>query len=367
MFTEFIIKIASRCNLNCTYCYEYNTGYNAWKSQPVVMEDETIKEIVEKVSSYISKKNLNRVFISFHGGEPLLMGKQKFKDIMTRFLKFESLDCEYNYSIQTNGILLDDEWIGIFEAYSVFIGISLDGEKENNDKHRVFRNLSSSYQSVIDSIGKLKASNSRIFNGILAVVDPLSDAKKILSHLVQFHKNLDFLLPHFNYDTIPKEYFNKGIFAEYFLNLFDAWIELQDARIQIRFLESIIHKMLGANSLYEVMNSSPPSLITISTNGDIEGVDTLKSNGTETNKTNYNIHSVDLDDAALLQKYYQISKPPLSEICQECTLVTVCNGGYIPHRYSRENGFNNPSVYCEDLKQIINGIESRIKKAKHVV
>ena len=59
--------------------------------------------------------------------------------------------------------------------------------------------------------------------------------------------------------------------------------------IRIRFFENIIRQLCNKGGLYEVMNSDPVSLVTIATNGDIEGVDTLKSTGGGVQKLGVNI------------------------------------------------------------------------------
>jgi len=38
--------------------------------------------------------------------------------------------------------------------------------------------------------------------------------------------------------------------------------------------------------------------------------------------------------------------------------MNACGGGYLPHRFSKENGYDNPSVYCDDLYAIYEHIES---------
>jgi uncharacterized protein len=52
----------------------------------------------------------------------------------------------------------------------------------------------------------------------------------------------------------------------------------------------------------------------------------------------------------------------VSDTCKKCSLVSICGGGYYPHRYSEKNGFNNPSVYCTALTNLITHIQGRIKR-----
>jgi uncharacterized protein len=48
-FNEFIVKIASRCNINCDYCYEYNLGDENWRSQPVRMAQATLNTLAARI------------------------------------------------------------------------------------------------------------------------------------------------------------------------------------------------------------------------------------------------------------------------------------------------------------------------------
>ena len=67
-----IVKIASRCNLNCKYCYVYNMGDRTWVSRPAVMEPETIAAMLDKVSAHCIDHEVPHFEFILHGGEPLL-------------------------------------------------------------------------------------------------------------------------------------------------------------------------------------------------------------------------------------------------------------------------------------------------------
>ena len=43
-FHTFIWKIASRCNLNCTYCFVYNMADQRWREQPAFMSDAVARQ-----------------------------------------------------------------------------------------------------------------------------------------------------------------------------------------------------------------------------------------------------------------------------------------------------------------------------------
>jgi len=45
-----------------------------------------------------------------------------------------------------------------------------------------------------------------------------------------------------------------------------------------------------------------------------------------------------------------------------CNWMEFCKGGYLPHRFSNKNGFNNSSVACEALQNIFSKSDSVMSK-----
>ena len=68
---QFVLKVTSRCNLNCSYCYVYNKGDSTWKDRPVFMSDEVLDAALARIRAWCRASRQPRVSILFHGGEPL--------------------------------------------------------------------------------------------------------------------------------------------------------------------------------------------------------------------------------------------------------------------------------------------------------
>jgi uncharacterized protein len=77
---NFILKVASRCNLNCSYCYVYNRGDNSWRQRPKVMPDEIYRATVERIRRHCELSGQQTVQIAFHGGEPCLAGPERLDE-----------------------------------------------------------------------------------------------------------------------------------------------------------------------------------------------------------------------------------------------------------------------------------------------
>ncbi|MFA5966615.1 MAG: radical SAM protein [Sphingomonas sp.] len=72
--TSFLVKVASRCNLDCDYCYVYHHADQSWRNMPRLLAVEHQQAFTLRLAEYASGADLKRAAIIFHGGEPLLAG-----------------------------------------------------------------------------------------------------------------------------------------------------------------------------------------------------------------------------------------------------------------------------------------------------
>jgi uncharacterized protein len=204
--------------------------------------------------------------------------------------------------------------------------------------------------------------------GLLAVIDVRNDPLQVFDAVATLGiENIDFLLPHYHWDRPPPrpsgrpEEYGAWLYA-----IFDAWVGGRHPQVEIRFFRNIILQFLGIESNFEVMNLSPVRLVTVNTDGDIEGVDTLKSTATSTQCTGLNIHNHSFDAALQvhLVAFRQAGVSQLCHTCRDCKYMKECAGGYFPHRYSHASQFDNPSIYCQDLYWLLDRIGDRLCQAR---
>lgn len=356
---KFVVKIASRCNINCAYCYMYNLGDTSYKLQPKFISDETTDNFVEKLFLHIKKHDLKSVSIIMHGGEPLLMPKNKFISFIKSFNQLKEKNILVDFSLQTNGILIDDEWCGIFKEYKIYPGVSLDGNKEINDKYRVDKKGYGTYDDVIKGINLLKKNDFEI--GTLSVMNLDADPIEFYNHFKSLNiRSIDVLLLDSNYDLGKQNGKTNLSPAEWYIKIFDKWFYESDDRFRIRFFNLIIRELLGDEQNIDILGVNENNVLVLETNGALEAVDVLKTCGESFTKNDLNINTNDIDDvfnSELIEIYYNSGKY-LSKKCLACPIQELCGGGYLPHRYSSKNGFNNPSIYCDDLLKIITYIQN---------
>lgn len=363
--TEAVVKIASRCNINCTYCYMYNQGDETYKNQPKIMEKLTYINLFKKVKIHYLKESIPSFHFIIHGGEPLLAGKKNIFDFIKKAKYILLPEIQPTFSVQTNGILIDEEWCSIFKELNINIGISLDGPKIINDQYRIDHKGKGTYDKVVKGINILQKND--IQSGILSVININSKPLETYEHIKSLGiDNIDFLFPESNHDTLPEGIENNSLhretpYADWLINLFDLWFEDKN-KLDIRFFKFSILLLLGDNVQFDYIGRSTNDIIVIETDGGIEPVDSLKICGDSFTKINFNIMSNSISEAlqAPLNKMYNLSKKIVAKQCKVCPLLEICGGGYLPHRYSSSNGFNNPSIYCADLIKLYTHIQQRV-------
>ena len=122
---EIILKVTDACNLRCKYCYNSETAYTK-NCLPLEKFEKLLKVLLT---------GYNMIHIIWHGGEPLSVGLPYFRqamDIERRFFIENGITIEN--SVQTNGTLIDKEWIDFFKEHNFKVGISFDGIE--NEKYR---------------------------------------------------------------------------------------------------------------------------------------------------------------------------------------------------------------------------------------
>jgi uncharacterized protein len=121
-FSTFVVKVASRCNLNCSYCYMYNLADQTYRGQPAVMSRAVTAMMARRIATHASRHCLPWVHVILHGGEPLLMGRRRLASWVAQVREnLEGHTVPY-FSIQSNGTLIDADWIDLLADISVTIG-----------------------------------------------------------------------------------------------------------------------------------------------------------------------------------------------------------------------------------------------------
>jgi len=128
-----ILQVTQQCNLRCEYC-AYSGNYLNRSHTNLRMSFETAKKCIDFLMD--NSRDVDRVNVTFYGGEPLLEFELIKKCVHYAEEISEGKTVVFNFT--TNGTLFTKEIIEFFEQHDATIAISLDGPKEINDRNRKF-------------------------------------------------------------------------------------------------------------------------------------------------------------------------------------------------------------------------------------
>ena len=355
-FGFVLVKLASRCNIKCTYCYWFRDAKVYEK--PAVLTPEAEDAFCLRLEEHIREFELPYFLLVFHGGEPLLFPKRRFDVLLKKLRDIEQrTGCVITRGVTTNAILIDEEWIGLFKKHEVNVTVSLDGPPEINDKYRVDFKGRGTLAQTLQGLNRLRA--AELEPGLISVCNPGTDPERVLDFVVGELgiKEFDILPPDATHADNPPP------IADYFIRLFDVWFDkYAEQGVRIDTLDAMIRGLVGQLSLSDTIGLGPIDTVTLMPDGSLEPLDVLRiaGDGSTASKTHVRSNAIkDVHNDAVWREAYEASTN-LCETCRKCEYLDACGGGHLAQRWSAERRFDNPSVYCESWKRILGHIWDRI-------
>lgn len=361
-----LVKVASRCNINCTYCYVYNMGDDGWKDMPALMSKDTLAALADAIAQLVADQP--RPFATvLHGGEPLMLGAKRLAFLL-RTLRTR-LPPSHALCMQTNGMLLTSEIADICVEHKVAISVSLDGPKESNDRFRLGKRGESTHDKVIAGIDVLRRHKDSqfLYSGILSVVDPTTKPGEVYSYFKSLGApSVDFLYRDGNHSNVPfgKDSFESTEYGDWLSELLDVYLA-DKSPPRVRFLDDVIKLSLGGKGIKEGLGDTDYGIAIVDTDGTITKNDTLKSSfdGADRFSEKWSVHTHRLSeifDTVEFAQYHALQRPTSIQ-CNSCSYLRVCGGGMPLHRWGKDSQYDNPSVYCNDQKTLIKKVILRLK------
>lgn len=386
-----ILKVHGACQLRCypgedvngldtTDCYMYSKD-TQYLERPRVMSLDTAAAAAEQFGKDARARHSARKSIVAHGGEPTLASAEHLEQV---FQLFADAMPEYTLletSIETNGIRLakDPAYLEVFRRFGTRVGISLDGDATAN-AGRVYHNGRPSFDDTMAGVEQLSKPRYRhLFGGILAVLNPDNPNMETYNFLKEIlapnnHRLsettagsrkpvLEFLLPVQNYRDSPyksEEHRQSKPYAGWLNPILQEWMLHDRDLFTLRTPQLIIDKMAGRPVNHDAFGGDGQSQLVVNTNGTYALTDTMlyAGDGITTLPASAYRHDIAQASALARRKLQKLGAVGMPNICaQDCPkeISSLCEGGNIPSRYTGEGDhpFDNPSVLCGDLGQII--------------
>jgi uncharacterized protein len=354
---QFVLKVHSRCDLACDHCYVYEQRDQSWRRRPMVLSLETAAWTAKRIAEHAKAHRLVDVRVVLHGGEPLLAGVARLREIAQTLRDALAGVCELDLRLHTNGVRLDETFLDMFAEQRIGVGVSVDGPGSAHDRHRRYADGRGSHADVAAALDLLRREKYRgLYAGLLCTIDLANDPVEVYESLVAFDPpKIDFLLPHATWDHPPYRPPGKPTaYADWLLRIHQRWAE-QGRPVGIRLFDSIVSTSLGGPSYTEAIGLDRSDLVVVETDGTYEQADSLKTAFDGAPVTGLDVTRHDLDQVARHPAIAarQQGLAGLCARCRSCPVVGSCGGGLYAHRHKSGTGFANPSVFCPDLFKLI--------------
>ncbi|MDD9340906.1 MAG: anaerobic sulfatase maturase [Providencia heimbachae] len=359
-----------QCNLKCDYCFylekEHQEGFGVQKLK--CMDDSVLREYIRQ---YIEFSPANEIDFTWQGGEPTMAGLDFFKRVISYQNRYGKGKQIYN-SIQTNGVLLNQEWVAFLKENHFLVGISLDGPDWLHDIYRKSNTGKSVFDKVINGINLLK--EYQVDFNILTVVNNETAkypeeiyhfiTQTLEAHHVQFIPVVEYEMQaikaqHLSY---PQEAGVKQLtpwsitgkqYGDFIKRVFDLWVKKDVGKVFVQLFDNSLAAWSGDMPSFCVMQPSCGYGLVAEQNGDIYSCDhfvypEFKLGNLLTKPLNKLVYSKQ-------QQRFGQQKSNLSSLCLQCEFKFACHGGCPKHRTLKvENKWHNH--LCEGYKAIFTHI-----------
>jgi uncharacterized protein len=352
-FQIFVKPAGAVCNLDCQYCYYrdksslYPAG-GAYRMPQSVMEKYIIQHFEAAPGPEVN--------FSWHGGEPTTLGIAFFQTALDLQRKHKPAGWRVRNGIQTNGILLDEEWCRFLASEGFNVGISLDGPAELHDPYRTNSGGMPTHAQTMRAYELLRKQHVNI--DILCVVHNLNVRAPLavyrffrgigcryLGFLPAIEQSMETATGVSPYTPPAEEY------GTFLCKIFDEWLERDVDRIIVQSFEEAGRPALGLEHSLCVFRETCGQIPVLEHNGDFFPCDHYVDREHRLGNICETPLSQLLDSAAQ-RNFGAAKREALPRYCLECEVLAMCNGGCLKYRFIRTpNGDPGLNYLCAGLKR----------------
>jgi uncharacterized protein len=351
------------CNLECAYCF-FLSKEQLYPGSTFRMSDDLLEDYTRQ---YIQAQRVPEVTFAWQGGEPTLMGL----DFFQRAVKLQEKHrrpgmCVMN-ALQTNGVLLNDEWCRFFHDHNFLIGVSLDGPRSLHDAYRRDKAGKSTFDRVMNGIAWMK--KHRVEFNILATVHAANAEQPV--EIYRFFRDevgAQFIqfIPIVERDNgtgfqegervTPRSVTGKQ-YGQFLISIFDEWVRRDVGSVFVQIFDVALAAWIGQRPGLCVYEETCGLAMAMEHNGDLYSCDHF----VEPRHFLGNVREtplVELVGSARQRQFGQDKLNRLPRHCRKCSVRFVCNGACPKDRIlTTPDGEPELNYLCEGYKNFFTHID----------
>ena len=378
-FGTMVKPIGSACNLDCHYCY-YRDKSEIYGNAMPRMSEELLEAYIRQ---YIQGASQQTITFCWHGGEPLMAGLPFFRKAMELQRKYAG-DKVVENTLQTNGILVNDDWCAFFKDNNFLVGLSLDGPEDIHDAFRHDCGGAPTFARVMKAL-ELMNRTGVDFN-ILSTVNARSEGRgaEVYKFLRSLNRYMQFL-PVVEYvrqrpgkrplivspdeeDAVeaPWSVSAKG-YGQFMCDVFDEWVKYDVGNWFVQLFDVTLANWCGVQPPLCAFGEVCGDGMVVEHNGDVYSCDHFVY-------PEYRLGNIMTGELADMyrsedqQSFGRDKRDALPLECKRCNYYFLCHGECPKHRFGyAKNGEPYMNVLCEGYKMFFRHTDPYMRYMKMLI
>ncbi len=350
------------CNLDCKYCY-FLSKEKLYPDSHFRMSENLLEEYTRQ---YIEAQQVPEVTFAWQGGEPTLMGLEFFQQAVGYQQKYRKPGMRIHNALQTNGVLLDDEWASFFKANDFLIGISIDGPRELHDAYRVDKGGQPTFDRVIRGLNFLKKHQVE-FNVLTTVHAGNADYPLEVYRFLRDEIKTQFMqfIPiveranetgYQEGDTVTERSVKADQYGQFLIKMFDEWVMHDIGQVFVQIFDVSLAAWTGNRPGLCIFEETCGAALAMEHNGDVYSCDHF----VEPAHMLGNMQIIPLSDLVGSDQqiaFGQAKRDTLPQYCRDCEVRFICNGGCPKDRFiNTPDGEPGLNYLCGGFRSFFNHI-----------
>jgi len=374
------------CNLDCEYCF-FLSKEMLYPGDRFRMADNMLEEYLRQL---LESHRTPEVTVAWQGGEPTMMGLDFFKRSIELVEQYRRPTQRVEYTIQTNGVLIDDRWAAFFKENSFLVGLSVDGPRDLHDAYRVDKRGGGSFDRVMVGYAHLQAAEVEV--NVLCTVHAANQDRgaevyrffrddmgvQFIQFIPIIERTTETLLPIANlgWSTERTEkrplYVQQGTwvtdrsvgadaYGRFLIDVFDEWVKSDVGEVYVQMFDTALANWHGEPGALCVFSETCGLALAVEHNGDLYSCDHfvepdyLLGNITET-------PMIELVSSDQQRKFGTDKRDTLPQFCLDCDVRFACHGGCPRNRFATTpDGEEGLNYLCPSYKAFFKHIDPAMK------
>ncbi len=377
------------CNLDCEYCF-FLSKEMLYPGDRFRMADELLETYLRQL---LESHRTPEVTVAWQGGEPTMMGLDFFRRSVELVDRLKRPNQRIEYTIQTNGVLIDEHWAAFFREHDVLVGLSVDGPREIHDRYRVDKRGVGSFDRVMAGYEHLRAAGVDV--NVLCTVHAGNQSRPLELYrffrdemgvrFIQFipvvERTTETLLQIANRgwrtgespgkekrplytqqgDKVTDRTVDPEAFGRFLTTIFDEWARHDVGEVYVQHFDTALANWYGEPPGVCVFSETCGAAVTLEHNGDVYSCDHF----VEPDHLLGNITETPLGElvrSERQQRFGRDKRDTLPAFCRSCDVRFACHGGCPKNRFvTTPDGEPGLNYLCAGYKHFFHHVDEPMR------